>query len=483
MASNTISRKAAAPDQSQIKAGKKLSFGKTLSAFVFTGPIWILILGANPSTLSSSTIILAQTLLVIFCAFMFTLEFRKSSPSPLILMIWVFNCGNVGVPGLTQLLSGVGPWPIFIDDNTYLIAQVATVIASMFLIFLLSLPQQAMTKIPSVRNISRYRLRNLLILMIPMVAYAISAGGGIGAYFGSRGAVSSAKALAGVTKAQNGLFVSGSQAIVLVVFVCALRLRKINKDDPIVRIALPVSGLFLVILSNPLSSSRYWFFTVISTIAVATIRLTPGRIRAGAMSIFYGLLFVFPFADYFRRTEHTVGAIGKAAWLTGDYDGLQITAAGIQWFEYNGAVWGHQLLGALLPVVPRSIWTSKPIDTGVMIAQASGMKFRNISGPWVAEAVINFGYAGLFIFPILIAYFFRRIRFRSVTAPDDFGIVLNAFLVGYLPILLRGSLIQASGVLGLFVLFILYATPKQAGTKISIREKIERELTSAKLSA
>jgi oligosaccharide repeat unit polymerase len=483
MASNTISRKAAAPDQSQIKAGKKLSFGKTLSAFFFTGPVWILVLGTSPSAISSSTVVLAQTFLVVLSAFMFTLEFRRSSPSPLILMLWVFNCGNVGVPGLTQLLSGVEPWPIVIDDNTYLIAQVATVTASIFLIFLLSLPQKELKKIPPVRNLSRFRLRNLLILMIPMSVYAIQTGGGIGAYFGSRGAVSNAKALAGVTKAQNGLFVSGSQAIVLVVFVCALRLRKINKDDPIVQIGLYLSGLLLIILANPLSSSRYWFFTVIATVTLVTVRLTPGRIRFGAISIFYGLLLVFPFADYFRRSVHTVGAIGKSAWLTGDYDGLQISAAGIQWFEYNGAVWGHQLLGALFPVIPRSFWTSKPVDTGIMIAQANGMKFRNISGPWIAEAVINFGYAGLIIFPILIAYFFRRIRFRSVTAPDDFGIVLNGFLVGYLPILLRGSLIQASGVLGLFVLFILYLTPKQAGTKISIREKIERELTAAKLSA
>ena len=179
------------------------------------------------------------------------------------------------------------------------------------------------------------------------------------------------------------------------------------------------------------------------------------------MAIFFGSLFIFPIADYFRRANRGTLSISQRAWLTGDFDALQITAAGIQWFHNYGAVWGKQLLGAIFTFVPRSIWTGKPIDTGIMIATDAGMKFKNISGPWIAEAYINFGYLGLVVFPILIAYFFRIITYRSIKFPDDFGILLSAFFVGYLPILLRGSLIQAAGAAGFFTIFIWYATPKR----------------------
>jgi hypothetical protein len=95
-----------------------------------------------------------------------------------------------------------------------------------------------------------------------------------------------------------------------------------------------------------------------------------------------------------------------------------------------------------------------------MIARDSGMKFDNISGPWVAEGVINFGYLGVLIFPLMIAFLFRVVKFRAELFPDDFGTILNGFLVGYLPILMRGSLIQASGAAGLFTIYVWHASPK-----------------------
>jgi oligosaccharide repeat unit polymerase len=282
-----------------------------------------------------------------------------------------------------------------------------------------------------------------------------------GAFFSSRAAISAAKSAAGLTKAQSGLFVTGAQALVLFVCVSAILLRKKNPKDPIANVSLVISGIGLLILGNPLSSSRFWFFTVITTLALTTLNLTPGRIRFGSLGLFFGTMFIFPLADYFRRADHTFGSIGSSAWLTGDFDALQITGAGIQWFTANGAVWGHQLLGAIFPVVPRSIWTGKPIDTGIMIARDAGMKFDNISGPWVAEGVINFGYIGVLIFPLMIAFLFRAVKFRAELFPDDFGIILNGFLVGYLPILMRGSLIQASGAAGLFTIYVWYASPKE----------------------
>ena len=454
------------------KPDTTLSIGKTLLVFIFTGPIWLFFIGTSVGQLASTSVLLIQTILLFYTSLMLTLEFRKPEPSPLILMIWIFNCGVVGIPGLTQLLSGVGPWPIFIEDNQYISAQLSTIFASTLLILLLGLPYKEKNRKMNVRNVSTVRIRNLTLLMLPAVALATRLSGGVGARFGSRGSVAKAKADLGIGSAINGLFVTGSQALALVVFVLALRAKQKNPNDSIINFALITSGLGLLILANPISASRYWFFATVTTIALSAFALTAGRIRFGAMGIFFGSLFIFPIADYFRRSNRGGLSISRQSWLTGDFDALQITAAGIQWFNNYGTVWGKQLLGAIFTFVPRSIWTSKPVDTGIMIAQDAGMKFKNISGPWVAEAVINFGYLGLIIFPIMIAYFFRIIQYRSVKFPDDFGVLLLAFFVGYLPILLRGSLIQASGAAGLFVIFVWYATPK----KVIHRDEVE-ELT------
>jgi len=438
----------------------KLSFGKSLFAFIFVGPIWLAFLQVSLTDILNNQIVLMQVILLTASALMFTVEFRKPKPSPVVLVIWVFNCGVVGVPGLSQILAGSFPWPLVVDNGNLFLAQIFTLIASIILIIFLEAPHKQNSQKSVSRNLDRIRVRNLTILMLPALLYAIRSGGGIKSFFSSRGAISAAKSAAGLTKAQSGLFVTGTQALVLLVCVSAILLRKKNPKDPIANFSLVLSGIGLLILANPLSASRFWFFTVLSTLAVATLALTPGRIRMGAMTLFFGTMFVFPLADYFRHANRSFGSVGTSAWLTGDFDALQVTGAGIQWFQQNGAVWGHQLLGAMFPVIPRSIWTGKPIDTGIMIAQFNGMKFENISGPWVAEGVINFGLLGVIIFPVMIAYLFRIVKFRAELFPDDFGKILNAFLVGYLPILLRGSLIQAAGAAGIFTIYVWYVTPK-----------------------
>lgn len=440
---------------------KVLTIGKTLLTFIFTGPIWILFLGTSFSELFSTPVLQIQTVLLFYTSLMFTLEFRKSAPSPLILMIWIFNCGVVGIPGLTQLLAAVGPWPIVILDSDYIVAQLGTIFASTFLILLLGAPYAEKNRKMNVRNVNSIRLRNLTLIMVPALLIAIRLSGGVASRFASRGSIARAKAELGVGSAVNGLFVTGAQALVLAVFILAIRAKMKNSNDSVANFGIVVGGLGLLLMANPISASRYWFFATATAIALSSVVLTASRIRFGALAVFYGSLFIFPIADYFRRSNRGTLSITKQAWLTGDFDALQISAAGIQWFHSYGAVWGKQLLGAIFTFVPRSIWTGKPIDTGIMIAQDAGMKFKNISGPWIAEAFINFGYLGLILFPIAIAYFFRIVQYRSAKFPDDFGILLLAFFVGYLPILLRGSLIQASGAAGLFVIFVWYATPKR----------------------
>lgn len=49
---------------------------------------------------------------------------------------------------------------------------------------------------------------------------------------------------------------------------------------------------------------------------------------------------------------------------TKDYDQTTMAANGVTYADQNGHTYGYQMLGAATFWVPRSIWPSKPIDTG-----------------------------------------------------------------------------------------------------------------------
>ena len=189
----------------------KLSFGKSLFAFLFIGPIWFVPLGLSLADVAGNLVVFVQAVLIIVSALMFTIEFRKPKPSQVVLVIWIFNSGVIGIPGLSQVLAGSYPVPIFVEDKNLLIAQISTMLASILLIILLEAPYRGKALTSVSRNLSQNRVRNLTIIMVPAILYAIRVGGGIGSFFNSRGAISAGKSAAGLTRAQSGLFFTRSE--------------------------------------------------------------------------------------------------------------------------------------------------------------------------------------------------------------------------------------------------------------------------------
>jgi hypothetical protein len=66
--------------------------------------------------------------------------------------------------------------------------------------------------------------------------------------------------------------------------------------------------------------------------------------------------------------------------------------------------YGYQLLGVLLFFVPRSLWASKPIGSGYLIAHENDYYFDNLSMNFLGEGYINFGIIGVGLFAMLIGY-------------------------------------------------------------------------------
>lgn len=422
-----------------------------LASFATLAFVAIAILGPTLNELAASSLVSLHLTFIFISAGFASFQISKIEPNLIVFMVWNFNYCVFGVAAFYQLKSGSMPWRALVDSNSYIVALYATL--AMSIVFTISVwisPHRGGEA--KFRLVSSRRLHILAVLLLPFLAVVVSTVGGVEYFFTSRNEL---YAYSNLSKAQRGLYLISCQSLALIVTCLAIREYRFGNRTSFTFYSLAVGASGMVIVCNPLSSSRYWVVTCLSTLALSTIKLSTFRLRSFAVVTLFGTLVIFPLANYFRNGDRRF-TTGISALLSGDYDALQLTGIGVEWWQANGIVWGNQLLGAAFFWVPRSVWTDKPYDTGIVLATWAGLDFTNLSGPWVAEALINFGIFGILIFPVFLAWCVRRPMAQK--ANDDFGIVTYAFLVGYTPILIRGSLIQAMGYLATFLGFLLLAT-------------------------
>jgi hypothetical protein len=224
------------------------------------------------------------------------------------------------------------------------------------------------------------------------------------------------------------------------------------------RALLPLVLVSLLLIVNPFGTPRYIFGAVwLSIVIQLKIARSIRQLRLLNLGIVVAFLFVFPIADKYSRpgsSKKTVRAF-EVFQGNGDYDAFAQTNNGVNLVKHLGYSWGRQLLGVVFFWVPRSIWTGKPTDTGVVIAQFMGYNYTNLSSPLVAEFYINGGIVLVSFGFIAIGYGVSLARQR-VRALDSAAICVVACVVPfYSPILLRGSLLQATGFAALFAVVIL----------------------------
>lgn len=212
-----------------------------------------------------------------------------------------------------------------------------------------------------------------------------------------------------------------------------------------------IFGIALVILSNPIANARQIVLLMLIPLLYPKIRKSLVISRAFSTAIILIALFISnPFDRYTGRfSGFTFTPLSRL----GDYDSYSQLFFAIR-FGQNGLFEPmNQLAGSIFFFIPRQYWPSKPLDSGVIIGTARHLRSTNLSCPWIAEAYINGGLVCVVIMCVLVALLFRILRRIDVFH----SFIIEGMLCGVALILLRGSLLQASGktILGLMACYFL----------------------------
>ena len=138
----------------------------------------------------------------------------------------------------------------------------------------------------------------------------------------------------------------------------------------------------------------------------------------------------------------------------GDFDAFSQFANGITQSDHGNFPILKQLFAPLFFFLPRSIWMDKPTDTGAELARLLGLKYQNLSAPWLLESYVNLRIPGLILSAIVLGFFLTKIQLisnRSIKST-----LFSSLSLGILFIVLRGSLLQATGRATFSIFLILW---------------------------
>jgi hypothetical protein len=291
---------------------------------------------------------------------------------------------------------------------------------------------------------------------------------GVTALFSSRESLNMRTASIWPDSATGALVVASPRMCLLVAFVGLVKIRQqkavLGQPKPAVLLVLVAIALLVVV--NPVSCPRYVFGTVALGMAAALgMYATPGRYRTVAILALGALLVLFPLADSFRYdTSNGLESVDLLASLTaGDFDSFAQINNAVRFVERDGSTMGRQAIGVVLFWVPRSAWPSKPVDTGILLAESRGYSFSNLSAPLWAELFVNGSWVGLVLGMATLGWYVRKWddyiagTLRTARVPG----VLACIVPFYLILVLRGSLLQSMSYLAVISVSAAWVTTER----------------------
>lgn len=200
---------------------------------------------------------------------------------------------------------------------------------------------------------------------------------------------------------------------------------------------------------------RFILFGIFIALSTAFVDYFIPKIKFIVSIISVAILFiVFPTIKSLGRGEFDssgleqrtgVGAITDYL-LRVDFDGFMQIASTVEYYMNGiGPIrFGENFIGVVFFFVPRAIWSSKPIDTGEIVATGLGYSYTNVSSPLPAEALMGFGIFGPILVFFLLAIFITKLERNSKSPKKSVenlsAIILYAITMGFIVIILRGAL-------------------------------------------
>jgi hypothetical protein len=196
------------------------------------------------------------------------------------------------------------------------------------------------------------------------------------------------------------------------------------------------------------------------------------------------MVVVFPaIAVFTHNHQQSLGAVSLNQfsesiadhYFSINYDSWANIYTAVEVVKVHGMQWGHQLLGSLLFFVPSSVWSAKPLATGIFLADYLianySMWFTNLSAPLVAEGYLDFGPGGVVAYAAAAAWFVVLLNRQALRRDGWVRFPIAIYASVFLMIVLRGSLMIALGfAAAAFLSFCLAAALLSA--KIGVRHRV-----------
>lgn len=231
-----------------------------------------------------------------------------------------------------------------------------------------------------------------------------------------------------------------SNFIVIIPFLCLIIFKVLKIKNKAIEIYLVT--IFLLI-NFPTSLSRYAIARVYIPLILFYIKSLRKYFVLNFIIIF-GLLYLFPFFNQFRYFESFEAIkfnFDFSMFLEGHFDSYQNF---LRVISENIITNGKQLLGVVLFFIPRSIWKEKSIGSGALLAEKANFYFSNIAMNYFGEGYINFGYFGIILFIIFIAYINSRFdKLYWHCKKNNYFIIFYLLLLSMEIFILRGDLMSS----------------------------------------
>lgn len=245
-------------------------------------------------------------------------------------------------------------------------------------------------------------------------------------------------------------------------FVLGIYYLKKNKKSKNFYVVLFTTLLLLAIIlliKNPLTEKRNALGPIYITLFFLVIPKLINTNFKILVFLFFSMIIVFPTISLITHSGYPLNKLIRNpnlffyqlqnhgitnTFTTINYDAFVNFSASIEQAEKDGLSYGHQLSGALFFFVPRKIWNDKPISSGEFVGNylrdnyGDKFSFTNLSNPYISEGYLNFGWLGVFLFALFLAFFMSRMV-NWVNSDNPLKIAFAFYASIHLIFFLRGD--------------------------------------------